>query len=131
MEPNGYLFIEVPGIKEWCQDFLAYLDLEHNFSFDLGVLKRISTQCGYSLEYGNEFVVMILKVNGLLDKNNLLVNEKDVININFLRKVEDDYRNNKNYLLKKLRFLLINSLLLPIDDFFPIPKFILSLLRIC
>ncbi len=131
LEPNGYLFIEVPGIKEWGQDFLAYFDLEHNFSFDLGVLKKISSQCGYSLEYGNEFVVMILKVNDIAVKNNLLVNDKDVININFLKKVEDDYRNNKNYLLKKLRFLLINHLLLSIDDFVPIPKFILSFLRIC
>jgi 2-polyprenyl-3-methyl-5-hydroxy-6-metoxy-1,4-benzoquinol methylase len=130
LEPNGYLFIEVPGIKKWCLDFLAYFDVEHNFSFNLGVLKRITSQCGYSLEYGDEFILMILKTGTIGDKMSSVVNEGDVINMDFLKKIEDDYENNGKYYLKRLRFLLINYFLFFIDDLVPIPNIVLSLLRI-
>ncbi len=130
LEPDGYIFIEVPGIKEWCKDFLDYFDIEHNFYFNLEVLKRISIQCGYSLEYSDEHIQMIIQGKNAEANDTYIVNEKKLINMNCLRKIEDEYRNNIKYFIKKFRFLLINYFLLPVDDWIPIPNFILSLLRI-
>ena len=56
--------------------------------------------------------------------------KEKVINLEYLKKIEDDYRNNIKYFLKGLRTLLINHLLLPVDDLISIPDFILSFLRI-
>jgi hypothetical protein len=73
---------------------------------------------------------MIIQGKNAEANDTYIVNEKKLINMNCLRKIEDEYRNNIKYFIKKFRFLLINYFLLPVDDWIPIPNFILSLLRI-
>lgn len=60
LDPNGLLYIEVPGIKNlatnYKSNFLAYLQNAHTFHFSLSSLQNLLKQLGFELITGNEKV---------------------------------------------------------------------------
>lgn len=60
LAPDGYLFIEIPGIKSWSlTNAMKLFDVENNYYFDLKSLRRIIERHGFSMIYGDEYVRMI------------------------------------------------------------------------
>lgn len=60
IDPDGYLFIESPGIRvHGLRDPLSYFDIEHNYNFDLGSLCRLFASRSLRVLYGDEHVRVI------------------------------------------------------------------------
>lgn len=60
IDPDGYLFIESPGIRvHGLRDPLSYFDIEHNYNFDLGSLCRLLASRSLRVLYGDENVRVI------------------------------------------------------------------------
>lgn len=54
--PDGYLFIEVPGIRSHAlADALRFFDVELNYYFDLKSLTIVLERCGLNIIYGDEY----------------------------------------------------------------------------
>ena len=57
LQPNGYLFIEVPGIKtQGVVNSLSYFDIEHNYNFDLGSLTRLLKKYHFRIIYADDYM---------------------------------------------------------------------------
>ncbi|KJZ13614.1 hypothetical protein TW85_13010 [Marinomonas sp. S3726] len=123
LSPGGYIYIEVPGLKGCnrktsqfinidgypsSNDLLPYLQLEHNYCFDLTTLKATVEKCGYEMISGDEIVRSIF-----ISKNNECDSEKSIINFknrgaevyNYLMDVESDYCSENPWYKRKLRSL--------------------------
>jgi SAM-dependent methyltransferase len=58
--PDGYLFVEVPGIRSQAlRDPLAYFDAEHNYNFDLSSITRLMKQHPFRILYGDEYIRLL------------------------------------------------------------------------
>lgn len=57
LHPEGFLFIEVPGIRaQGLVNTLKYFDIEHNYNFDLNSLKRILKKHQLKIIYADEYM---------------------------------------------------------------------------
>lgn len=65
INPNGLLFIEVPGIKNihinYKCDFLLYLQNAHTYHFSLTTLKNLFQKTGFEMLYADEYVRTVAK----------------------------------------------------------------------
>jgi len=76
LNPGGFVFVEVPGIVNWNQtklaskstmglnssnNFMGYLQFQHNYHFDLGHLKYIWERNNFTMVQGDEWVRVIFK----------------------------------------------------------------------
>lgn len=75
IRPEGYIYIEVPGVLmtqkfqrrkkidnySTTNDFLAYIQFQHNYHFTLSSLLRFWCNQGFELLYGDEVVRCILR----------------------------------------------------------------------
>ncbi|MDD5269588.1 MAG: methyltransferase domain-containing protein [Candidatus Omnitrophica bacterium] len=62
LDPQGYLFIEVPGIKgQGLGKPLLSFDVEHNYYFDLDTLKGALNRNSFEMVYGDEFIRILCK----------------------------------------------------------------------
>ncbi|MFH1189203.1 MAG: class I SAM-dependent methyltransferase [Candidatus Omnitrophota bacterium] len=60
LAPDGYLFIEVPGIRvHGLVKPPGYFDIEHNYNFDLKSLRRVVKNNGLDLLYADEYARFI------------------------------------------------------------------------
>ncbi|MFH1593921.1 MAG: class I SAM-dependent methyltransferase [Candidatus Omnitrophota bacterium] len=56
LQPDGYLFIEVPGIKvHGLVDTLRYFDIEHNYNFDLRSITGLLRKHRFKIIYADEY----------------------------------------------------------------------------
>ena len=87
LNPEGLLFIEVPGIKNihinYRCDFLMYLQNAHTYHFSLTALKNVFSKAGFVSLFGDEYVRAVAKVAG-----------------NSSGKIENDYSSVMNYLVE-------------------------------
>jgi 2-polyprenyl-3-methyl-5-hydroxy-6-metoxy-1,4-benzoquinol methylase len=84
LNKNGYVYIEVPGIKNLDRnyelDFLKYIQNAHVYNFSLTSLTNILKQAGFELVCGNEEVKAVFKLGGRdLGENNYVKDYKEVI----------------------------------------------------
>lgn len=57
LQPDGYLFIEVPGIRSHALgDPMIYFDVEHNYYFDLESLSKLLKKHTFNIIYADEFI---------------------------------------------------------------------------
>jgi len=57
LQPDGYLFIEVPGIRSHALgDPMIYFDVEHNYYFDLNNLSKLLKKHAFNIVFADEFV---------------------------------------------------------------------------
>lgn len=60
IEPDGYLFIESPGIRvHGLRNTMAYFDVEHNYNFDKESLMRLLEERSFRVIYADEYVRFI------------------------------------------------------------------------
>lgn len=115
---DGQIYIEVPGIRGFnrvnkdrqkqmgvrsSNDFLAYLQYQHNFHFDAAHLKYLWSENGYEVMYCDEFVRALLKRNDKATQEILPGKENNILA--FLQELEADYRSFSNYLRRLLRYI--------------------------
>ena len=68
LEPDGIIYIEMPGIKslDWryayASDLLRLLQNAHTYYFNLNTLENVMNSCGYELIYGNEVIESLFKI---------------------------------------------------------------------
>ena len=68
LQPDGHIFIEVPGIYSWistyCKnDFLEYLQNAHTYYFSLATLDYVMECCGFERVAGDEYIRSLYKVS--------------------------------------------------------------------
>lgn len=57
LDPDGYLFIESPGIRtHGLVEPLAYFDTEHNYNFDRAAMERVLARSCFKIIYCDEFI---------------------------------------------------------------------------
>jgi SAM-dependent methyltransferase len=60
LRPDGYLFIEVPGIRvQGVSDALAYFDMEHNYNFDRRSIVKVLERNSFKALYSDEYIRLI------------------------------------------------------------------------
>jgi len=65
LDPYGYLFIEVPGVKgQGLGRPLSSFDVEHNYYFDLESLSSALGKNRFSVAYGDEYIRVICRPSG-------------------------------------------------------------------
>ena len=66
LEPDGIVYIEMPGIKSldtpYGGDLLRLLQNAHTYYFNLNTLENVMNSCGFELIYGNEVIESIFKI---------------------------------------------------------------------
>jgi len=106
MKSSSYLYIEVPGVlnnnlphKERLSEmglksgnnFLSYIQFQHNYHFTLETLKVFCARNGLELVYGDEWIRAIFVKS---DKRPMITNfNKNIDIISHLRKTELDFFN--------------------------------------
>lgn len=62
LDPQGYLFVEVPGIRGQSMGKpLLFFDVEHNFYFDLKSLSGVLNRNQFGIIYGDEYIRILCK----------------------------------------------------------------------
>ncbi len=57
LQPDGHLFIEVPGIRSHgLGDPMMYFDVEHNYYFDMNSLSKLLKKHAFNIIFADEFV---------------------------------------------------------------------------
>ena len=101
LDDNGYLYIEVPGVKNIIKshemNFLHYLHYHHVYHFTLTTLKNLLNLKGFRLIYGNNFIKSVSK-KSVLSKSHIIIKNDYNAAINYLKRIE-----------KLRRFLFINK----------------------
>jgi hypothetical protein len=65
IDPDGYLFIESPGIRvHGLNNTLAYFDTEHNYNFDMKAVKSIFERHLFKVLYADEYIRAICTPGG-------------------------------------------------------------------
>ena len=94
LSPNGYLYIEVPGIHSidhWYDgNFFHSLEMDHTHFFTLNTLKNLMQQQGFELVFGDEVVRSVWRINTTSQKY-LVSNESDNI-LSKIKKYDNFYR---------------------------------------
>lgn len=101
LSPGGYLYVEVPGVKDIpysYRDFMGFLQNAHIRHFTLDTLSQLMKWNGYSLFTGDEKIRSIYRYTGMPD--NQVFNYYSE-NIDFLSKLE-----RKNFFLINVRYPL-------------------------
>ena len=111
LNPGGFVFVEVPGIVNWnrtinnkksdmglnsSNNFMGYLQFQHNYHFDLGHLKYIWERNNFEIVEGDEWVRAIFKRN---EANSDVKTSYDELNqnvIKHLKEVERDFLSIQN-----------------------------------
>lgn len=121
LAPGGFLYVEVPGLLgcnrtrsqaisvdgyHSSNDFLPYLQLEHNYCFELKTLQAVVEKCGYKMLGGDEIVRSLFVI---ADPAETEV-EKESVNrgeevIQYLKQVEENYQQENPWYRQKLRTL--------------------------
>jgi SAM-dependent methyltransferase len=68
MTPNGYLYIELPGIfnlGQYSYDFLKSIQNAHNYYFTLGTLEQVLNRYGWELVAGTENIASLFNYTGI------------------------------------------------------------------
>ena len=114
LKEGGFIFVEVPGIFGWNQtreksikemglkssnNFLQYLQFEHNYHFSLEHLKIIWERNGFELVYGDEWVRAIFRKKDNKKLLNDIKFDNNQLNIlGHLKLVEKDFLKFTNLL---------------------------------
>ncbi|MFA4884219.1 MAG: methyltransferase domain-containing protein [Candidatus Margulisiibacteriota bacterium] len=119
--PTGSIYIEVPGVKHWSRtradkisdewlvsgnDFLSFLQLEHNFCFELRTLKEFTKRNGLTAVKADEFIRAIFKRNDELASETPGKVNRGEETQDYLIAVERDWRRSNPVWLRILRTLL-------------------------
>ena len=103
------IYVEVPGIRNWnriksdflsqdgfvsSNNFLDYIQYQHNYNFELTTLTQFWTTCGFELLYGDEWVRAIFKPAKEIDSD--WYSKFDIFK--YLNDIEKDYLFSKDYL---------------------------------
>jgi len=73
--PEGYLYVETPGIinlRQYSYDFLKSLQNAHNYYFTLETLEQVLSFYGWKLKQGDESISSLFRYEKL--KNNIIKN---------------------------------------------------------
>jgi len=115
LRKGGYVYAEVPGIRNMnrprslllsedglrsTNNFLEYLQFQHNYHFELRTLRRFFERRGFSFICGDEWVRAIFRYTDepVRDKAGLdKISGSDMLE--HLRQVEQDYLSIKNRLI--------------------------------
>jgi len=120
--PDGFLFIELPGIRgNSGMNLLSFMDVEHNFSFDLYSLTRLLAMCHFERLYGDEFIRAVFRPSS---KAKLPQNRSDLLG--FLDSIERSYRSSLFRSCYQFKLFLMNYVMFPIDDIVSIPRIFLK-----
>lgn len=107
LEPDGYVYVEVPGLLYWnrrrseqlkemglvsTNDILSYIQMQHNYHFDLAHLKYFWENSGFCTLIGDEWVRCIFQKSSEVKAT---VPEKSGVE-KFLRTVESDHGSWKS-----------------------------------
>jgi 2-polyprenyl-3-methyl-5-hydroxy-6-metoxy-1,4-benzoquinol methylase len=115
LNPGGFVFVEVPGIVNWnrtiktkksemglnsSNNFMGYLQFQHNYHFDLGHLKYIWERNSFEMVEGDEWVRAIFKREDMNNSDNKdLQPTWSMLNQNIvqhLKEVEEDFLSMSN-----------------------------------
>ena len=103
------IYVEVPGIRNWnrinrdflsqdgfvsSNNFLDYLQYQHNYHFELTTLSQFWSSCGFESFYGDEWVRAIFKLGKAPETD---TNHPSSI-FKYLNNVEKDYLFSKDHL---------------------------------
>ena len=122
LREGGFIFVEVPGIIGWNQtrkkssqtmglkssnNFLQYLQFEHNYHFSLEHLKLVWERNGFEMIYGDEWVRAIFrKKNDVNSINSKISFDNNSLNVmNHLQEVEKDFLKISNFLSRLVRLI--------------------------
>jgi len=124
IKTNGFVYVEVPGIINWNRvrskrltsggmssgnNFLGYLQFQHNYHFDAHHLKWFWERNGFETIQLDEWVRALFKSSS--DQNNLNQNVENHTNYDFdivkhLKKVEKNFLSVSNQFKRPLRYML-------------------------
>jgi SAM-dependent methyltransferase len=115
LNPGGYVFVEVPGIVNWnrtkkakksemglnsSNNFMGYLQFQHNYHFDLGHLKYIWERNNFEMVEGDEWVRAIFKRKDVNNSDHIEIqpdwNGLNQNIIQHLKEVEKDFLSMSN-----------------------------------
>ncbi len=90
LAPDGYLYIEVPGIKEIHKNYranvLRYVQNAHVFHFSLESLVNLMAKHGFELVYGDQFVKAVFR-HSEVDMNAAPHNDHEAV-VRYLQELE-------------------------------------------
>ncbi len=122
LDVGGMVYVEVPGLLNWnrprrraiqdmglrsSNNFLNYLQLQHNYHFDLGHLGFLWEQAGFDMIYGDEWVRALFVKSSNDDKDKAAEfkykGQQDTDVLQHLRQVESDFLSPGNILCKGIQ----------------------------
>ena len=122
LKDGGFVFVEVPGIINWNQpkkgllsdmglkssnNFLKYLQFEHNYHFSLEHLKTVWERNGFELVYGDEWVrAIFIKKDKKKLTNKVILNNNSSSLYAHLKNVEKDFLKFTNLLAGIMRRII-------------------------
>jgi len=125
LKPHGHVFVEVPGILNWnrtkknlrsdmglrsSNNFLGYIQFQHNYHFDLRHLKLVWERNNFQLVDGDEWVRAIFNINDHSQNDTQSdINKLNNDVISYLKEVENDFLKLSNLVcgfLKLMRIIL-------------------------
>lgn len=131
LKPDGYLIIEVPGIKNihmaYRADFMMYLQNAHTYHFSFYSLKAILLRAGFKIIIGDEYVRVIAQPEPNLLSNVNFNSEEFHSILNYLNRIEK-VRRFYPFTLRGMKESFI-SLSLKISDLLGIRGFLRQLRR--
>jgi SAM-dependent methyltransferase len=121
LAPSGYLYIEVPGLRGLnrvsknqlisdgyvsSNDFLGYLQREHNYCFELRTLQAFLEKNGFQMIKGDEIVRSLFSIGKqAIDKKPISCQIPNNKIIDYLKIVEEDCISQNPWYRKKFRSL--------------------------
>lgn len=94
LSPNGYLYIEVPGIysvDHWYDgNFFHSLEMDHTHFFTLNTLNNMMIQNGFELVFGDEVIKSVWRINNKSQK--YLINNESANILNHIKKYDNIFR---------------------------------------
>ncbi len=93
ISPQGYLFIEVPGVfdstpSEWKRDLYERMDVFHSFYYSIGTLNSVLTSCGFHFVSGTERIYSLWSANSDAASGNTIQDYSADDVLKFLQKKE-------------------------------------------
>lgn len=85
IRPDGYIFIESPGIRvHSIRNPLAYFDIEHNYNFDLASLRRLLLKKSFKMIYADEYIRIICTPS---ENKNIITKSNTCISFNKIKSI--------------------------------------------
>lgn len=112
INPQGHVFIEVPGIYCWIRsdfgcDLIGYLQNAHTFSFSLATLTYVMECVGFEQSWGDEYIRSIYRKSETRRRKSDLPRGEFKRTINYLKRTEFLFRLVGCFHPKLQRFVLI------------------------